>query len=93
MDQIVWGTKKDGVPIFEQLLVTVDKFATVTTTTYSPYSGRVNGVWDGRSPGQATFTLSSIQKADEKSYMCRLGPESLFAVPIYDPVQLLVVGK
>ena len=93
VDQVQWGSQKDGVLVFERILVTVDKFATVTTTTDSPYNGRVNGVWDGRSPGQATFTLSSIQKADEKSYICNLSPKRFGALPVFDTVQLLVVGK
>ena len=90
---VQWGTKKDGVFKFQHLLVTVRKDTTSTITTNPPYSGRVSGAWDGSSPGQTTFTLNSIQKADERSYICRLGPEDLISTPIYDLVQLFVTGK
>ena len=50
-------------------------------------------IWDGSSPGQATFTLKSIQKADERFYVCKLAPDSLSELKVYDTVQLLVVGK
>ena len=53
----------------------------------------MSGDWDGSSPGQVTFTLSSIQKADERFYSCELSPESLAAQRVYDAVQLIVVGK
>ena len=90
---VQWGTKKDGVFKFQHLLVNVRKDTTSTITTNPPYSGRVSGAWDGSSPGQANFTLKSIQKADERSYICVLGPESLFELPVRDLVQLFVVGK
>ena len=93
MNLVQWGTKKDGVLQFQDLLVTVRRDTTSTITTTPPYSGRVSGAWDGSSPGRATFTLNSIQKADGRSYICRLGPESLATTPIYDLVQLFVVGK
>ena len=90
---VQWGTKKDGVLNFQHLLVTIRKDTSSTIITNSPYSGRVSGAWDGSTPGQATFTLNSIQKVDERSYTCRLGPDSLFESSVYDSVQLLVVGK
>ena len=93
MKSVQWGTKKDGALQLESILVTVRKDTTSTIITNSPYSGRVSGAWDGSSPGQATFTLNSIQKVDERSYACRLGPGSLIELPVYDSVQLLVVGK
>ena len=88
-----WGTKKDGVLKFQHLLVTVRKDTTSSITTNPPYNGRVSGLWDGSSPGQATFTLKAIQKADERSYICVLGPASIFELPVHDLVQFLVVGK
>ena len=93
MDSVDWGKKKDGVLTFQQILVSVRRDKTSTSTTDPPYSGRVSGAWDGSSPGQATFTLNSIQKADERSYICVLWPKSSFKSPVYDSVQLLVVGK
>ena len=88
-----WGTKKDGANILEDVLVSIDKHMSVTTIQTLPYSGRVSGVWDGNSPGQATFTLNSIQKADERLYICKLEPDSLVAVAVYDTVDFLVLGK
>ena len=72
--------------------LSIDKLQIITTIQYPPYSGRVSGDWDGSSPGQFTF-MSSIQRADGKFYVCELSPESLAAQPVYDTVQLIVVGK
>ena len=91
--KVEWGTKRDHVVGFKDVLVTIDKLQTITTIQSPPYSGRVSGDWDGSSPGQATFTLNSIKKADERFYVCILSPESLLAQPAYDTVQLTVVGK
>ena len=93
MDSVQWGTKNDGAVTFQRILVSVRKDKTSTITTDPPYSGRVSGAWDGSNPGQATFTLNSIQKADERLYLCVLRPKSPFRLPVYDSVQLLVVGK
>ncbi len=93
MRSVQWGTKRDGGLHLQHVLVAVLKDTLSIVTTNPLYSGRVSGAWDGSSPGKATFTLNSIQKADERSYVCRLGPESLSESPVYDLVQLLVVGK
>ena len=93
VDKIEWGTKRDGFVSIKDRLVSIDKLQTIVTIQNSPYSGRVSGDWDGSSLGQATFTLNSIQKADERFYVCKLSPESVAAQPVYDTVQLLVVGK
>jgi len=90
---VEWGTKSDGSVNIKDVLVSINKLQIITTIQNSPYSGHVSGDWDGSSPGQAIFTLSSIQKADERFYVCRLTPESLSAQSVYDTVQLLVVGK
>ena len=58
--------------INSNVLVSKDKTLQVTTTTNSPYSGRVSAVWSGRSPGQVTFTLNLFRMTDEGSYICRL---------------------
>ena len=91
IDLIEWGTKVDGA--VTDVLVSIDKLQTITTIQNLPYSGRVSGAWDGSNPGQATFTLNSIQKGDGRLYSCKLAPESLSVAPIYDTVQLLVLGK
>ena len=93
IDRVEWGTKSDGSVNVKDVLVSIDKLQIITTIQNSPYSGHVSGDWDGISPGQATFTLSSIQKADQKFFVCRLTPERLGRQPVYDTVQLLVVGK
>ncbi|XP_020610368.1 uncharacterized protein LOC110048950 isoform X2 [Orbicella faveolata] len=93
IDRVAWGTKNDGSVNIKDVLVSIDKLQTIATTQNPPYSGRVSGEWNGSSPGRATFRLSSIQKADEMFYVCRLTPESLVELPVYDTVQLLVVGK
>ena len=93
VDRIDWGTKKKGAAAIEDVLVSIDKLQTITTIKNRPYSGRVSGNWDGSSPGHATFILNSIQKADEKFYVCKLTPESVLEQPVQDIVPLLVVGK
>jgi len=93
IDRVQWGTKRDGSVNIKDVLVSIDKLQTITTVQNPPYIGRVSGDWDGISPGQATFTLNSIRKADERFYICQLLPESLAEQPVYDTVQLLVVGK
>ena len=90
---VQWGTKRDGSLNFKDVLVSIDKLTTVYTIANSPYSGRVSGVWNGSSPGQVTFTLDSIQVADERLYVCSLVPDRLDVASIYDTVQLLVLGK
>ena len=93
IDLIEWGTKVDDAVAIKDVLVSIDKLQTITIIQNPPYSGRVSGAWDGSNPGQATFTLNSIQKGDGRLYSCKLAPESLSAATIYDAVQLLVVGK
>jgi len=91
--RVDWGTKQDGSLNIKDVLVSIDKLQAISTIQNPPYSGRVRGDWDGSSPGQATFTLNSIQKVDERIYVCKLTPESLAEQSVYDTVQLLVVVK
>ena len=77
VDRATWGTKQDGSVIIKDVLVSIDKFQTIATIQNPPYSGRVSGDLDASGPGQATFTLSSIQKGDERFYTCKLSPEVL----------------
>ena len=90
---VQWGTKKDGAVDIKDVLVSINKLQTIAITQNPLYSVRVRGDWNGSSPGQATFTLNSIQKADERFYVCQLSPDSLSGQPVYDTVRLLVVGK
>ena len=91
--RIEWGTKQDGSVSIKDVLISIDNLQTITAIQNSPYSGRVSGIWDGSSPGQATFTLNSIQKADDRFYVCKLTPDRLDELDVYDTVHLLVVGK
>ena len=91
MDRVAWGTKRDGNVTIEDDLVSIDKLQTITTIQTPPYSGRVSGDWDGSSPGQATFTLTSIKESDKRFYSCQLSPGTLGAQLIYDTVQLYVL--
>ena len=79
--------------INSNVLVSIDKALQVTTITNSPYSRRVSVVWNGRSPGQVTFTLNLIRMTDEGSYICRLMPVALDDIQLTDTVQLIVLGK
>ena len=93
IDRVEWGTKKDGSVTIKDVLVSIDRLQIITTIKNPPYSGRVTADWNGSSPGQVTFTLDSIQKADERFYSCLLSPETLGAQSVYDTVHLFVVGK
>ena len=92
VDRVTWQTRRDRPGNIDEVLVSIDRLQTITITQSSRYSGRVGGVWDGSSPGQATFTLNSIQKAYERFYSCKLSL-GFGAQPVFDTVQLLVVGK
>jgi len=92
LERVEWGTKHDGSVKIEDVLVSINMLQT-TVIQNSPYSGRVSGEWNGISPGQVTFRLSSIQKADERFYICQLTSQKLAVQIAYDTVQLLVVGK
>jgi len=93
VDRVEWGTKQDGSVNIKDVLVSIDKFQPIPIIHNPPYTGRVSGNWNGSSPGQVTFALHSVQKADERFYVCKLSLESIAAQPVYDTVQLLVVGK
>jgi len=93
IDRVEWGTKHDRAVSIKDVLISIDRLQIITTIKNPPYSGRVSGDWDGSSPGQATFTLNSIAKGDERFYACKLSPEILDGQLVYDTVQLIVVGK
>ena len=92
IDRVEWGTKYDHAVSIKDVLVSIDKLQTITTIQNNSYSGRVSGDWDGSSPGQATFTLNSIQKTDERFYVCKLVSRNIAAPDVYDTVQL-IIGK
>ena len=79
--------------INSNVLISINKIFQVTTITNSPYSGRVSVVWNGKSPGQITFTLNLIRMTDEGSYTCTLIPSDSGQIRRIDTVQLTVMGK
>ena len=57
------------------------------------YNGRVSGSYDGNtSTGHAIFTLSSIEKDDERFFGCRVSPQYSFDAEVFDSVYLNVAG-
>ena len=80
--------KDDGS---RESMISINK--AVKTNIHSPYHGRVSAVWNGKSPGQVTFTLNLISVVDEDSYICRLDPVDPGQVSPEDTVQLIVLGK
>ena len=77
----------------ELLVISINKLLQVFTGTNSLYSGRVSAVWNGKSPGQVTFTLNSIRMTDEGSYTCKLKPVDFLQTTPSDTLQLIVLGK
>lgn len=57
------------------------------------YNGRVSGSYDGNtSTVHAIFTLSSIEKDDERFFGCRVSPQYSFDAEVFDSVYLNVAG-
>ena len=82
---------QDGLT--ELLVISINKVLQVSTGINSPYSGRVSAVWNGKSPGQVTFTLNLVRITDEGFYMCKLKPVDDFQNSPSDTLQLIVLGK
>lgn len=88
---VVWGTKQSGAIDLDKELVSFDENGPIFLNVPSQYSGRVNGSWDGRTPGKLLFTLTSIKEEDDKQiFICKLSPKVLVAPVVYDTVQLIV---
>ena len=77
----------------ELLVISINKLLQVSTGTNSPYSGRVSAVWNGKSPGQVTFTLNLIRMTDEGFYTCKLKPVDDLQKTPSDTLRLIVLGK
>ena len=77
----------------ELLVISINKILQVSTGLNSPYSGRVRAVWNGKSPGQVTFTLNLIRRTDKGSYTCKLKPVDFLQITPSDTLQLIVLGK
>ena len=75
------------------LVISINKLLQVSTGINSPYSGRVRAVWNGKTPGQVTFTLNVIRMTDEGSYTCKLKPVDYLQTTPSDTLQLIVLGK
>lgn len=90
---VVWGTKQIGAIDLDQKLVSFDENGPISLNVPPLYSGRVNGSWDGRTPGKLTFTLTSIKEDDKQIFICKLSPKLLVAPAVYDTVQLIVRGN
>ena len=88
-----WGTKKSGNLELDAHLVSSEKSGQAPLNVPPKYDGRVTGSWDGTTPGQVTFTLSSIKEDDNKIFLCQLTPESLLDSVVYDTVQLVIRGE
>jgi len=89
-----WGTKKNDAIDLDKRLVSLNKNGQISLNVPPSYSGRVNGSWDGMTPGKLTFTLTSIKEEDDNQiFICKLSPKELSAPADYDTVQLIVRGK
>ncbi|PFX18161.1 Fibroblast growth factor receptor 3 [Stylophora pistillata] len=72
-----------------KVLIVVDSKLQVTVLS-SPFSGRINVMWDGRSPGQVTFLLNVSGVVDKGTFRCRLRPQALDDVVASSTVILIV---
>lgn len=89
-----WGTKQSGAIDIDEKLVSLDENGLISLNVPPLYSGRVNGSWDGRTPGKLLFSLTSIKEEDDNQiFICRLSPKVLAAPEAYDTVQLIVRGE
>lgn len=84
-----WGTKRKDTPDIDQVLMSI---GTTAQQIYDVplYSGRVNGSWNGKSPGQVSFTISPIKEVDDRAFICIFRPRDPGALVIKDTVQLIV---
>ena len=87
-----WGTKKSGVRVIDDNLLTLQTNGPQSFNV-PLYNGRVNGSWNGKSPGQVTFTLTSIKEVDNRMFLFIFKPKNLVAENVFDKVQLIVRGK
>ena len=93
VQSIDWGTKSSVGNAIDDTLVSLTTSGPGSAVPPSQYTGRVNGIWDGKSPGHVTFTLNSIRKDDENAYVCQITPESLLGLSAVDTVRLVVKGQ
>lgn len=92
-DFVTWGLKSRDTNDVNVTLVSLTKAGPGSVTIPSSYVGRVSGEWDNSiSPGEATFTLTSIELEDSAFYACRIIPSDV-SNDANDFVELVVKGK
>jgi len=92
-DFVTWGLKSRDTNDVNVTLVSLTKAGPVSVSIPSSYVGRVSGEWNNStSPGEATFTLTSIELEDSAFYACRITPSDLSS-DVTDFVELFVKGK
>lgn len=90
IDSVAWGLKSSDTVDVNVTLVSLEKAGPVSVSIPSSYVGRVSGEWDNSiSPGEATFTLTSIELEDSAFYACRISPSD-FSDDVNDFVELVV---
>lgn len=93
IDSVTWGLKSRDTNDVNVTLVSLKKAGPVSVSIPSSYVGRVSGEWNNSiSPGEATFTLTSIELEDSAFYACRITPSD-FSNNENDFVNLVVKGK
>lgn len=89
-----WGTKRTDSLAIKDKLVSLNKNGPLSSVVPPPlYTGRVNGTWDGSSPGELTFMLTSIREDDNTIFLCEIEPSQILFGSVIDKVQLIVRGK
>lgn len=89
-----WGTKRSIDDEIDDLLVSLSIRGLESVNVPPLYDGRVTGSWDGKTnPGRVVYTLTSLQKEDNKIFVCKITPVDLLARALYDTFQLIVIGK
>ena len=92
-DSITWGLKSRDTNDVNVTLVSLEKAGVASKAIPPSYVGRVSGEWNNKtSPGEATFTLTSIGLEDSALYSCRITPSDPSS-DVIDFVELVVKGK
>ena len=96
VDKVTWGLADKAGTNIDKELISLDVGSVDVLSPGSvpgAYRGRVNGTRTGdSSSGQASFTLYSVTKDDERFYGCLLIPTEPDGLLKSDFVQLVVVG-
>ncbi|PFX24002.1 Retrovirus-related Pol polyprotein from transposon 17.6 [Stylophora pistillata] len=87
--EATWATKRKDALDIDQVLMTIG-MVKQQIFNVSLYNGRVNGSWNGKSPGQVSFTLSPIKEVDNRFFLCIFKPIDFGVLSTKDTVQLIV---